>query len=209
VDRTKGVKGITAFLVPDDVEGLVRGKIENKMGFNSSHTGMFTLEEVKIPRKNLLGEEGKGFGIAMKMLDVLRIVSCGAVGVGVARAAKETTLNFIKEHPKAKEIMTQQAIGFDLADMSAMVEAARLMVWKSSWLIDQNKKAGEMSSLTKFYASDVALRVANMAVQLIGLPSYGEIYPVEKLVRDAKLLQIYEGTNQISRMVASRNILLK
>lgn len=207
VDKTKGIKGITAFLVPDDVKGLLRGKIEDKMGFHSNHTGVLVLNDVRIPVGNRLGQEGEGFKIAMKVLEVMRVISCGAVGVGIARAAYEAALRFLTTYSNARAVMGQQAISFDLADMLASIEASRLMVWKSSWMMDNNLSAGTMSGLTKFYASDMALEVANKGMQLVGHHAYNEDYPLEKYVRDAKLLQIYEGTNQISRMVASRGIL--
>jgi acyl-CoA dehydrogenase len=206
VDKTKGIKGITAFLVPDDVKGLLRGKIEHKMGFRSNHTAGVVFNDVRIPAENRLGQEGEGFKIAMKVLEVLRVISCGAVGVGMARGAYETALRFFTTYSDARAAAGQQAVSFDLADMLASIEAARLMVWKSGWMMDNNLSAGTMSNLTKFYASDMALEVANKGMQLVGHYAYSEDYPLEKYVRDAKLLQIYEGTNQISRMVASRGI---
>jgi len=207
LDRTKGFGGITAFLVPAETPGLQRGKTEDKMGFRSSHTGVFALDQVRIPEENRLGEEGAGFGVAMKVLDVLRILSCGAVGVGLARGAFEATLRFLTGRSPAKALLGQQAVSFELADMLAAIEAARLMVWKSGWLIDSGRPVGTMSSLTKFLASDLALEVAQKGLRLVGPPAYSEEFPLEKLVRDAKLLQIYEGTNQISRLVAARGIL--
>jgi acyl-CoA dehydrogenase len=206
VDRHSGVRGITAFLVPGDTPGLSRGKIEAKMGFKSNHTGVFALNDVRVPAANRLGREGDGFGIAMKILEVLRIVSCGAVGVGLARGAHEATLKFFAEKSTPKTILNQQALAFPLADMLAMVEAARLLVWKTAWLLDNGRQAGTMSGLTKFFASDAALAVAEEGLRLVGPHGYTRDYPLEKCVREAKLLQIYEGTNQISRLVASRGV---
>ena len=206
VDRARGLKGITAFLVPDDVEGLERGKIEDKLGFRSSHTGVFVLNGVRIPEGNRLGEEGAGFGIAMKVLEVMRVISCGAVGVGIARGAYEAALRFLLTHSSAKAIVSQQALSFDLADMLASIEACRLMVWKSSWMLDNGLAASTMSNLTKFYVSDMAMEVTNKGLELVGPSGYTEEYPLDKYIRDAKVLQIYEGTNQISRLVASRGI---
>ncbi len=207
LDRTKGVKGITAFIVPKDAQGLSFGKIEDKMGFRSSRTASFSLQDVRIPRSNRLGKEGEGFKIAMQELDVLRVLSCGAVGVGIGRAACEDAVRFFKTKGNVKTIMNQQAITFDLADMTAAVEAARLMVWKSCWKMDQGVSASLDSSLTKFFASDMAVDVAGKALRLLGHFAYTESYPIEKYVRDAKILQIYEGTNQVARLVASRMIL--
>jgi len=207
VDRTKGMKGITAFIVPKDAQGLSFGKIEDKMGFRSSRTASFSLEGVRIPDSYRLGKEGEGFKIAMKVLDRLRVLSCGAVGVGIARAAFEDAVRFFKTKGNPKAIMNQQAITFDLTDMAAAVESSRLMVWKSCWKLDRGLPATLDSSLTKFSASDMAVEVASKALRLLGHYAYTESYPIEKYVRDAKLLQIYEGTNQVARLVASRMIL--
>ena len=207
VDPAAGLKGMTAFIVPGEAPGLSRGKIERKMGFNSSHTGVFALNDVRVPAANRLGKEGEGFKIAMVTLEVLRIVSCGAVGVGLARAAQEATVRYFKTKANPKKVMNQQTISFSLADILAQVEAARLMVWKTAWLLDNKQPAGTMSGLTKFYASDIALAVAQEGLGLIGLDGCTDEFPLEKLVRDAKLLQIYEGTNQISRLVAARGVL--
>jgi len=207
VDKAKGVRGITAFLVPWGTEGLSRGKRETKMGFHSNHTSTVVLNDVEIPEKNRLGEEGDGFKIAMKVIDVARVLSCGAVGVGIARAAYEAVLKFLKTHSNPKAVIGQQAISFQLADMLAAIEASRLLVWKSGWIFDRGLPAATMISLTKFYASDMAVELTNRSMQLVGLHGYSEDYPVDKYVRDAKLLQIYEGTNQISRLIVSRDIL--
>ncbi|MEJ2588803.1 MAG: acyl-CoA dehydrogenase family protein [Deltaproteobacteria bacterium] len=206
VDKGKGIKGITGFIVPGDAQGLTPGKIEDKMGFRSSRTAGFFLNDVRIPEHYRLGEEGQGFIFAMKELDVLRVLSCGAVGVGVARAAYEDAVGFFKTVGDVKKIMGQQAISFHLADMLASIEASRLMVWKNSWMLDNKVPLGAMTSLTKFYVSDTAVEVANTGVQLLGHHAYTEKYPLEKYVRDAKILQIYEGTNEITRLVASREI---
>lgn len=207
VDRSKGAKGITAFIVPKDSQGLSFGKIEDKMGFRSSQTASFSLADVRVPVEYRLGQEGEGFKIAMKELDMLRVLACGAVGVGIARAAYEDSVKFFKTVGNIKAILGQQAIAFDLADMAASIEASRLMVWKSCWLMDQRLPGTLASSLSKFYASDMAVNVANKGVKLLGHHAYTESFPLEKYVRDAKILQIYEGTNQIARLVASRGIL--
>jgi acyl-CoA dehydrogenase len=207
VDRSKGVKGITGFLIPAGTEGLKAGKVEDKMGLRSSRTTSFTLDDVKVPGEHRLGREGDGFKIAMKELEVARVLSCGAVGVGVARAAYEDAVRFFKTVGNPKAAMAQQAIAFDLADMCAAVEASRLMVWKNGWLLDRGLPATTASSLTKFFVSDTAVEVANKGVRLLGHHAYTEGYPLEKYVRDAKILQIYEGTNQVARLVASRMIL--
>jgi alkylation response protein AidB-like acyl-CoA dehydrogenase len=206
VDKAGGIKGITAFLVPGDLKGVERGKIEEKMGFRSSHTGVVVFNHVRIDERNRLGEEGSGFRIAMKVLEVMRVISCGAVGVGLARAAYEASRKFLLSHSSPKAILNQQAISFDLADMLASIEACRLLVWKSAWMLDNLLPASTMSSMTKFYASDMAMEVTNKGLLLVGPHGYSEEYPLDKYVRDAKVLQIYEGTNQISRLVASRDI---
>lgn len=207
VDKKKGFGGITAFVVPGNAEGLIRGKIEDKMGFRSSHTGVLAMHDVRVPEENVLGKKGEGFLIAMRLLEVARVISCGAVALGLARRSFETTLKFLKDFADPKSLIGQQAVSFDLADMMASIEASRLLVWKSCWMIDNGIPVGTMSGLTKVYTSDMALEVSQQGMGLVGLHAYSKDYPLEKQVRDAKTLQIYEGTNQINRMVAARGIL--
>lgn len=206
-DRSKGVKGISAFLVPGDALGFSAGKVEDKMGFRSSPTAELILENVKIPRENLLAEIGQGFAIAMRFLDSARTLSCGAVSVGLARAALETALSFYKKTPeKRKQVVNQQIISHALADMAAGVEASRLLIWKAAWLSEKGLPATKDSAIAKFYSSDMAVKIAADAFQTISFYGYSQEFPLEKLLRDAKVLQIYEGTNQIQRVVVSRSL---
>lgn len=204
-DRSKGARGICCFIVPGDSRGLSVAKVEDKMGFRFSHTAELVLDSVPIPRSNLLGQEGAGFGMAMESLNVARVLTCGAMGVGVARAAYEAVLAHTKETNRfGRPLLHQQAISFTLADMLASLEAARALVWKTCWMMDQQMPSTREASMTKFYGSDMALRVTSQAVQLMGFAAYRKETPVEKFMRDAKLFQIYEGTNQIQRLVVSR-----
>ncbi|MDH4265422.1 MAG: acyl-CoA dehydrogenase family protein [Deltaproteobacteria bacterium] len=207
-DRTKGAKGISAFIVPGDSPGLSRGKVEDKMGLRSSCTAEVILDDVRIPKENLLGEIGSGFRIAMRYLDVARTTSCAAVALGLARAALETAMGFFKRSPeKAKATIGQQIISHSLADMAAALESSRLLVWKAAWMLGKKLPVSKDSALAKFLASDMCLKVTADALQLLGFHGYTPEYPLEKYLRDAKILQIYEGTNQIQRTVASRELL--
>lgn len=206
-DKTKGVKGISAFMVPGDTFGLARGKVEDKMGFRSSPTAELILENVKIPKENLLVEIGHGFPIAMRFLDSARTLSCGAVSVGLARASLEAVLAFYKKTPeKRKRVINQQIISHAIADMDAGMAASRLLIWKAAWLNEKGLPATKDSAIAKFYSSDMALKIATDAFQTIGFYGYSQEFPLEKLWRDAKVLQIYEGTNQIQRVVVSRSL---
>jgi len=207
-DRTQGARGISAFIVPGDSPGLSMGKVEKKMGLRSSHTAELIMNDVSIPRGNLLGDIGSGFRIAMQYLDVARTTACAAVALGLGRAAFETALSFFKKSPeKAKVTMGQQIISHALADMAAAIESSRLQVWKAAWLIEKKLPVAKDSALGKFLASDMCMKVTADALQLLGLYGYTDEYPLEKYMRDAKILQIYEGTNQIQRTVVARTLL--
>jgi alkylation response protein AidB-like acyl-CoA dehydrogenase len=207
VDRSKGVKGITAFIVEGNRPGISGGKIEDKIGFRTAETAEVILNDVRIPRDNLLGAEGEGFKIAMQSLDGGRLLSAGAVGIGLARAAYESVVDYFHgAQDPVKKAMGSQPIAFTLAEMASAIEASRLLVWKACWLKDQGLPATLNVTWAKFYATDMAIEVANKAVQLIGHHGYGNDHPIEKFVRDAKVLQIYEGTNEITKLVAARFI---
>jgi alkylation response protein AidB-like acyl-CoA dehydrogenase len=207
VDRSTGVKGITAFIVEGDRPGVSGGKIEDKIGFRTSETAEVILNDVRIPKDNLIGGEGGGFKIAMQFLDGARLLSAGAIGVGAARAAYEGVLEYFnRAQDPVKKAIGSQPIAFALAEIASAIEASRLLVWKACWLKDQGMPATLNAAWAKFYASDIAVEAANKAVQLIGQYGYGDKHPLEKFVRDAKVLQIYEGTNQIAKLVAARFI---
>ncbi len=205
--KEKGARGISAFIVPADTPGIKIGKIEDKMGHRASNTAEIFFEDVKVSAENLLGKEGMGFLIAMKTLDKAR-PSVGAAGVGVAKAALEYAIEYAKTRIQfGRPIASFQHIAFKLADMATEINAARHLVWHAAWLIDKGMKASKESAMAKAYASDVAMRVTVDALQIFGGYGYMKDFPMEKLMRDAKLLQIYEGTNEIQRLVISREII--
>jgi acyl-CoA dehydrogenase len=208
-DRSKGHKGLSAFVVPRSLPGVSPGKKEDKMGQRASDTSDVLFEDVRVPAANLLGKEGDGFKIAMKTLDYAR-PTVAAMSVGVARAAFEHAMKYSKERVQfGMPIAMNQAVHFLLADMAMDIEAARLLTLKSAWLLDQGRRNTKESSFAKAFAADLAMRVTTDAVQIFGGYGYMKDYPVEKLMRDAKLLQIYEGTSQIQRLVIAKEIMMR
>jgi len=208
-DRSKGHKGLSAFVVPRSLPGVSPGKKEDKMGQRASDTSDVLFEDVRVPAANLLGKEGEGFKIAMKTLDFAR-PSVASMSVGVARAAFELAMQYSKERVQfGAPIAMNQAIHFLLSDMAMDIEAARLLTLKSAWLLDQGRRSTKESSFAKAFAADLAMRVTTAAVQIFGGYGYMKDYPVEKLMRDAKLLQIYEGTSQIQRLVIAKEIMMR
>lgn len=200
-------RAYTALIVERDSPGLTVGNSEKKMGLRASNTGSLTFEDVVVPSKNVLGKEGKGFGIFMEALSHGRPM-VGALAVGLAQGAYEEAIRYSKERKQFKQqISNFQSIQFMLADMAMNIEAARLLVHKSVRLLEEGKPSTLNSSFAKCFASDTAMKVATDAVQIFGGYGYIREYPVEKYFRDAKITQIYEGTNQIQRVVIARNIL--
>ena len=176
------------------------------MGQRASNTVELAFENVRVPQANLLGKPGRGFSIALQTLDFGRS-GVAALSVGVARAALEYATAHAKERQQfGAPIVTNQGVSFMLADMATKVEAARLLSWQAAWNADRGNKATAKSAMAKCFASDTAMEVTTNAVQILGGVGYMKDYPVEKLMRDAKLLQIYEGTNQIQRMVIARKL---
>ncbi|AGL03900.1 acyl-CoA dehydrogenase family protein [Desulfoscipio gibsoniae] len=207
VDRSKGHKGLCFFIVEKDRPGVSVGKKENKLGIRSSSTTDVIFEDVRIPKENLLGKEGDGFKIAMKALDMSRPM-VAALAVGVAQAAFEYASNYAKERVAfGKPIAALQGIQFMLAEMAMEIEAARLLIYKACWLRDAGMPYSAASSLAKGYAGDMAMKVTTDAVQILGGYGYIKEYPVEKYMRDAKIMQIYEGTSQVQRVVIAANVL--
>jgi acyl-CoA dehydrogenase len=208
-DRSMGHKGLSAFVVPRSAPGVSPGKKEDKMGQRASDTSDVLFEDVRVPAASLLGKEGDGFKIAMKTLDYAR-PTVAAMSVGVARAAFEHAMKYSKERVQfGMPIAMNQAVHFLLADMAMDIEAARLLTLKSAWLLDQGRRNTKESSFAKAFAADLAMRVTTDAVQIFGGYGYMKDYPVEKLMRDAKLLQIYEGTSQIQRLVIAKEIMMR
>ena len=202
VDRSQGVKGITAFLVDRDTPGLSIGKHEDKLGQRTSVTNDVVLEDVVIPAKNRIGEEGKGFALAMRTLDRGR-AGAAATAVGLARAVLEQSVVYAQQRKSmGKQIIDHQAIQFMLADMATQIEASRQLAWYAARLIDAgHPSAGKVGAMAKCLATDTAVKAATDGIQIMGGYGYSREYPMEKLYRDAKIFQIFEGTNQIQRMV--------
>ena len=206
-DRDKGHNGVSAFVVPADLPGIEIGKKEDMMGQRASHTVFITFNDVEIPAENLIGEEGEGFKIAMQTFDRTR-PPIGAAAVGVARRAYEESLRYSGERKTfGKPIQAHQAVQFMLADMATSIEAGRLLTWKAAWLADEGQRNTLYCSMAKCFSGDAAMRIATDAVQIFGGFGYSKEYPVEKLMRDAKVMQIYEGTNQIQRMIIAKNLI--
>jgi acyl-CoA dehydrogenase len=207
-DKDAGRRGLSAFIVPTNTDGVVVEKHLDKMGQRATDTSALAFQDVKVPASNRLGEEGQGFKIAMQTLDHTR-PGTAAGAVGVARAAFEHAVEYSKERVQfGQPVAMNQGVNFLVADMAAEIEAARLLVWQAAWLLDQGKRATLQSSYAKRFAADTAMKVTTDAVQIFGGYGYIKEYPVEKLMRDAKLFQIYEGTSQIQRLVIAREIYL-
>ncbi|AHF07552.1 acyl-CoA dehydrogenase family protein [Desulfitobacterium metallireducens] len=206
-DKSLRHKGVIAFMVDAHTPGITIGKKENKMGIRTSDTCQISFEDVKVPITNRLGEEGEGWTICMKSLDISRPF-IAAMAVGIAQAAYEAAVNYAKERAAfGKPIATFQAVQFMLADMAIEIEASRLLVHKACYLREQGQPFTQMASFAKAFAGDTGMKVTTDAVQIFGGYGYIKDYPVEKYMRDAKIMQIYEGTNQIQRVVIASNIL--
>lgn len=205
--KTGGIRGLTAFIVPKDTPGFSVGKKENKMGIRPSNTTELVLQDVVIPESYRVGREGEGFRIAMNTLDSARPF-VGAVSVGIAQAALNCAVKYAKERRQfGQPIASFQMVQGMLADMAMKVETARLMVQKACWMRDQGMEFSKEAAMAKCYAADVAMQVTTDAVQVMGGYGYTKEYPVEKMMRDAKIMQIYEGTNQIQRLVIANKLL--
>ena len=205
-DPAQKYRGMSAFIVPRETEGVVVGKKENNMGQRASDTRAVTFQNIRVPIENRLGEEGDGFRAAMTAFDHSRPVVASAA-VGLAQSAYDHAVAYAKERKTfGVPIYKHQAIGFLIADMACAIEAARLLVWQSAWTIDQGKRNTREAAFAKLFAADTAVRVATDAVQVFGGNGFSKEYPVEKLYRDAKIYQIYEGTSQIQRLIISKEI---
>ncbi|MCI4363177.1 MAG: acyl-CoA dehydrogenase family protein [Thermoplasmata archaeon] len=207
VDPELRHKGISAFVVPRSAPGVTPGKDEEKMGHRASSTSTVRFEEVEVPPSDRLGAEGDGFPIAMRTLDQTR-TPIGALATGIAQAALDHAAAYsLKRHTFGKPISEHQAIQVKLADMATRVQASRLLTWSAAARIDRGEPGTLDSSIAKTFASDAAFAVADDAIQIHGGYGYMKEYPVEKLLRDAKLTQIYEGSNEIQRIVIARELL--
>ncbi|MCP4429111.1 MAG: acyl-CoA dehydrogenase [Chloroflexi bacterium] len=206
VDISRGHRGITAFIVEKDTPGLIIGQKEKKLGIRSSPTATIAFEDMRVPVENRLGAEGEGFKLAMKTFEITR-THIAAAGVGLARAAYEYALQYAQGRVQfGKLIIQHQAIAFMLANMATQIDAARLLTWRAARLADQGKPCTQEASMAKLFAGDAAMQVTTDAVQVLGGYGFIRDYPVEKWMRDAKILQIYEGTSQIQRLIIARHL---
>lgn len=207
MDKSKGNKGIAAFILEKGMPGFSFGKKEKKMGIRSSATYELVFEDVRVPAENLLGEEGQGFKVAMQTLDFGRI-GIASQALGIAQGAYEQAVKYTKERVQfGKPISAFQNTQFKLADMATQIEAARLLVYQAAYLASEHKPVGKAGAMAKLFASETAMAVTTMSVQLHGGYGYTREYPVERMMRDAKITEIYEGTSEIQRIVIASNIL--
>lgn len=207
MDKSKGTRGIAAFIVEKGTPGFSFGKKEKKMGIRSSATYELVFENCRIPKENLLGEEGQGFKIAMVTLDYGRI-GIAAQALGIAQGAYDQARKYSKERVQFdKTLAEMEVIQFKLADMATEIEAARLLVYQACHVANAQRPVSKYSAMAKVFASETASRVATQAVQILGGYGYTRDYPVERMMRDAKITEIYEGTSEIQRIVIAANIL--
>jgi alkylation response protein AidB-like acyl-CoA dehydrogenase len=207
-DPQQGTRGISAFIVEKDFPGFSVGRIEDKMGIKGSQTAELIFTDCEVPAENLLGREGDGFKIAMMTLDRTR-PGIGAQALGIAQGALDLAVSYSKQRVQfGRPIADNQGIQFMLADMATKIEAARLLVYNVAEIIDRGEEDFSMySAMAKMFASDAAMEVTNDAIQILGGYGYMKEYPAERMMRDAKITQIYEGTNQIQRLVIARDLL--
>lgn len=207
-DKEKGTRGISAFIVEKDYPGFSVGRVEDKMGIKGSQTAELIFTDCEVPAENLLGREGEGFKIAMMTLDRTRI-GIGAQALGIAQGALDLAVAYAKQRIQFnRPIAENQGIQFMLADMATKVEASRLLVYNAAEMVDRGEEHfSQYSAMAKMFASDSAMEVTNDAIQVLGGYGYMKEYPAERMMRDAKITQIYEGTNQIQRLVIARALL--
>ncbi len=206
-DKQKGTRGISAFIVEKDMEGFSIGKIEKKLGIHGSSTAELIFKDLYVPKENLLGQEGKGFGIAMSTLDGGRI-GIAAQAIGIAQGALNETIKYVKERKQfGRPIAAFQNTQFVIADLQTKIDAARLLVYRAAYLKDTNQSYTSEAAMAKLFAAEVAMETTTKAVQLHGGYGYTRDYPVERMFRDAKITEIYEGTSEIQRLVISNKLL--
>ena len=206
-DKTAGTRGISAFILEKGMPGFTIGKKEKKLGIRGSATCELIFQNVKVPLENLLGQEGRGFGIAMKTLDGGRI-GIAAQALGIAQGAIDEAIQYVKERRQfGKPIAAFQNTQFQLADMQTKVDAARWLVYHAAWLKDNKKPYSKEAAMAKLFASETAMEVTVKAVQMFGGYGYTREYPVERMLRDAKITEIYEGTSEVQKMVIAASIL--
>ncbi|MDF2504954.1 acyl-CoA dehydrogenase [Clostridium sp.] len=205
-DRSKGTKGITAFIIEKGFEGFSIGKLEDKLGIRASSTTELIFEDMIVPKENMIGKEGKGFGVAMKTLDGGRI-GIAAQALGIAEGAFDEAKEYMKERKQfGRSLSKFQGLAWMMADMDVAIESARHLVYKAAWAKDQGLPYSVDAARAKLVAANVAMDVTTKAVQLFGGYGYTKDYPVERMMRDAKITEIYEGTSQVQQLVISGNI---
>ena len=206
-DKSKGTKGISAFIVEKGFPGFSIGKKEDKLGIRASSTTELIFENCVVPKENLIGREGKGFGIAMKTLDGGRI-GIAAQALGIAEGALDEAIKYMKERKQfSRPIAAFQGLQWMVAEMSTKIEAARFLVYKAAWLKENKQPYSVDAARAKLYAAEVAMDVTTKAVQLFGGYGYTKEYPIERMMRDAKITEIYEGTSEVQKMVISGSLL--
>ena len=206
-DKSKGTRGISAFIVEKDFEGFSIGKKEEKLGIRASSTTELVMSNCIVPKENLIGQEGKGFGIAMKTLDGGRI-GIAAQALGIAEGAFEEAVNYMKERKQFnRPLAAFQGLQWMIAEMDTKIEAAKHLVYKAAWLKDNKLPYTVEAARAKLFAAEVAMDVTTKAVQIFGGYGYTKEYPVERMMRDAKITEIYEGTSEVQKMVISGNAL--
>ena len=206
-DKSKGTKGISAFIVEKGFQGFSIGKKEDKLGIRASSTTELIFENCIVPKENLIGKEGKGFGIAMKTLDGGRI-GIAAQALGIAEGALDEAIKYMKERKQfGRPISAFQGLQWMVAEMSTKIEAARFLVYKAAWLKENKQPYSVDAARAKLYAAEVAMDVTTKAVQLFGGYGYTKEYPIERMMRDAKITEIYEGTSEVQKMVISGSLL--
>lgn len=206
-DKSQGTRGISAFIVEKGFEGFSIGKLEDKMGIRASSTTELIMENCVVPKENLIGREGKGFGIAMKTLDGGRI-GIAAQALGIAEGALEEAVAYMKERKQfGRSLSAFQGLQWMVAEMDTKIEAARFLVYKAACLKEEGKPYSVDAARAKLFAADVAMEVTTKAVQLFGGYGYTKEYPVERMMRDAKITEIYEGTSEVQKMVIAGSIL--
>lgn len=208
-DQEAGHKGLSAFIVDANTKGITVGKKEDMMGQRASTTHAITFEEVKVPKSNLLGSEGQGFKIAMMSFDRTR-PGIAASAVGVSRAAMEHAIEFSKTRTSfGMPIAMHEGINFLISEMATEIEAARLLTWQAAWMIDNGMRNTKYASFAKLFAAETVMKTTTNVVQILGGYGYSNEYPVAKLMRDAKIFQIYEGTSQIQKLIIAKEIFLR
>ncbi|KPU42324.1 acyl-CoA dehydrogenase [Oxobacter pfennigii] len=206
-DKSKGTKGISAFIVEKGFEGFEIGKLEDKLGIRASSTGELIFKDVKVPKENLLGKEGKGFGIAMSTLDGGRI-GIGAQALGIAEGAFAEAVKYMGERKQfGKPISSFQGLQWYAAEMATEIEAAKLLLYKAAWKKEKGMPYSLDAAMAKLYCSETAMSVTTKVVQIFGGYGYTKDYPVERMMRDAKITEIYEGTSEVQKMVIAANVL--